>query len=98
MHEVDGEACQLDILDTAGQEEFSNVQDEHMRNGQGFVLVYSTTSSSSLEDVKQLQERIQTVRNGSISNDTPIILVGTKIDLVDERAVAKEEGEELAQR
>ena len=48
--DVDGEAIMLDILDTAGQEEFSALRDSYMRTGDGFVLVYAVNSSTSIYD------------------------------------------------
>src|SRR3954468_7446219 len=38
---IDNDPAMLDILDTAGQEEFSSMQDQWMRDGQGFILVYN---------------------------------------------------------
>ena len=32
---IDGETCLLDILDTAGQEEYSAMRDQYMRTGEG---------------------------------------------------------------
>ena len=42
--EVDGAQCMLEILDTAGTEQFTAMRDLYMKNGQGFVLVYSITA------------------------------------------------------
>jgi len=36
--DVDGKSALLDILDTAGQEEFSSMQDLWMREGKGFFI------------------------------------------------------------
>ncbi|GLD94536.1 hypothetical protein PINS_up003147 [Pythium insidiosum] len=44
---IDGDQVVLDILDTAGQEEYTSMQDQWMREGNGFLLVYSVTSQSS---------------------------------------------------
>jgi small GTP-binding protein len=42
--QVDGEVCHLDILDTAGQEEYSCMRNQYMRGMDGFLIVYSITS------------------------------------------------------
>jgi len=93
--EVEGVACLLDILDTAGQDEYSALREQYMKTGQGFVLVYSITSPTSFEAATKLREQILKIKN---VQDIPIILVGNKIDLEDERAVTNEEGKELAQK
>ena len=36
---IDDAACLLDILDTAGQEEYSAMRDQYMRTSEGFVIV-----------------------------------------------------------
>jgi hypothetical protein len=45
--EVDGQQCMLEILDTAGTEQFTAMRDLYMKNGQGFVLVYSITAQGN---------------------------------------------------
>lgn len=48
---IDGETCLLDILDTAGQEEYSAMRDQYMRTGEGFLCVFAINNSKSFEDV-----------------------------------------------
>eukprot|EP01084_Bolivina_argentea_P056829 103936_1 len=48
--EIDNRPALLDILDTAGQEEFSSMQDQWMREGKGFLLVYSITSTATFDE------------------------------------------------
>lgn len=48
---VDCETCLLDILDTAGQEEYSAMRDQYMRTGEGFLLVFAVNSVKSFEDI-----------------------------------------------
>jgi len=92
---VDQETCMLDILDTAGQEEYSAMRDQYMRTGQGFLCVYNITSHSTFEEVTKLREQILRVKD---MDRVPIVLVGNKCDLETNRQVTKCEGQELAQR
>ena len=48
---IDGETCLLDILDTAGQEEYSAMRDQYMRTGEGFLCVFAINNSKSFEDI-----------------------------------------------
>ncbi|ELR12813.1 RAS protein [Acanthamoeba castellanii str. Neff] len=90
---VDGVTCLLDILDTAGQEEFSAMRDQYMRGGQGFICVYSITHRSSFEELATFREQILRVKEES---DVPMVLVGNKCDLENARVVATSEGQDLA--
>jgi len=91
--EVDGQQCMLEILDTAGTEQFTAMRDLYMKNGQGFVLVYSITAQSTFNDLQDLREQILRVKD---KEDVPMVLVGNKCDLEDERVVGKEQGANLA--
>ena len=91
--EVDGQQCMLEILDTAGTEQFTAMRDLYMKNGQGFVLVYSITAQSTFNDLLDLREQILRVKD---TDDVPMILVGNKCDLEDERVVGKDQGPNLA--
>ncbi|XP_076362244.1 ras-related protein Rap-1b-like isoform X1 [Tachypleus tridentatus] len=91
--EVDGQQCMLEILDTAGTEQFTAMRDLYMKNGQGFVLVYSITAQSTFNDLQDLREQILRVKD---TDDVPMILVGNKCDLEDERVVGKDQGANLA--
>ncbi|VDL20361.1 unnamed protein product [Hymenolepis diminuta] len=93
--EIDNEQCILEILDTAGTEQFTAMRDLYMKNGQGFILTYSITSPPTLFDLIDLREHIIRVKD---TDSIPIVLVGNKCDLEDERAVGKEEGQKLARQ
>jgi small GTP-binding protein len=93
--EIDGKAAMLDILDTAGQEEYSAMRDSYMRTGQGFVLVYSITDPSSCEDCMTIHEQLLRSKD---SDEVPLVLVGNKCDLEEERAVSKQEGKSMAEK
>eukprot|EP00039_Didymoeca_costata_P018223 m.332642 g.332642 ORF g.332642 m.332642 type:complete len:186 (+) comp16977_c0_seq1:1418-1975(+) len=91
--EVDGQQCMLEILDTAGTEQFTAMRDLYMKNGQGFALVYSITANSTFNDLNDLRDQILRVKD---VEKVPIVLVGNKCDLEDERVVGKGQGEQLA--
>merc|ERR1711862_114388 len=93
--EVDSSQCMLEILDTAGTEQFTAMRDLYMKNGQGFVLVYSITAQSTFNDLQDLREQILRVKD---TDDVPMVLVGNKCDPEDERVVGKDQGLNLARK
>ena len=99
----------LEVLDTAGQEEYTALRDQWIRDGEGFVLVYSISSRSSFTRIQRFHHQIQRVKEasppsypGSFSAPSgppgavPIMLVGNKADRVTEREVSTQEGHALA--
>ncbi|KAI8064298.1 ras-like protein 2 [Gilbertella persicaria] len=92
---IDGECALLDILDTAGQEEYSAMREQYMRNGEGFVLVYAITSYRSFEQVQKLHEQIMRVKD---IESIPVILIGNKCDMERERQVPTHVGKALAKQ
>jgi len=90
---IDKSVALLDILDTAGQEEYSAMREQYMRTGEGFLLVYSVTSRDSFENLKKFFSLILRVKD---SNQFPMIIVGNKCDLADSRQVSTQEGKDLA--
>lgn len=90
---MDGQQCILEILDTAGTEQFTAMRDLYMKNGQGFILVYSITSQATFNDLTELREQILRVKD---ADQVPMVLVANKCDLEDDRVVSKEVGQQLA--
>ena len=90
-----GEQAILDIFDTAGQEEeYSSMIKEYIIPYQGFLMVYSITSRSSfINELNGLRSQILCVKD---SDSVPMVLVGNKCDLDEERQVETIEGENLA--
>ncbi|RMY74633.1 hypothetical protein D0862_14073, partial [Hortaea werneckii] len=84
---IDDEVALLDVLDTAGQEEYSAMREQYMRTGEGFLLVYSMTSRQSFEEIITFQQQILRVKDRDYF---PIIVVGNKCDLESEREVSTE--------
>ena len=79
--------CKLQLWDTGGQERFSSIRPMYYRGSLGAVLVFDLTNYNSF---KHLPEWIEEVL-ASIKDEIPVLLVGNKSDLIDQRAVSKEE-------
>jgi GTPase KRas protein len=89
---IDGETCLLDILDTAGQEEYSAMRDQYMRTGEGFLLVFALNELKSFENIQHYREQIRRVKD---NDDVPMVLVGNKCDLT-QRATDQRTIQELS--
>ena len=62
---IDSQSCMLEVLDTAGQEEYTALRDQWIRDGEGFILVYSITSRSSFSRIQRFHNQIQRVKDSS---------------------------------
>ena len=82
----------VEILDTAGQEDFSVLREQQLRGGDGFVLVYSVTSPQSFRAVRDFHD--QALHHAG--PDSAFVVAATKSDLDDERAITADEGREVA--
>ncbi|XP_019636001.1 PREDICTED: ras-related protein Ral-A-like isoform X1 [Branchiostoma belcheri] len=84
---LDGEEVQIDILDTAGQEDYAAIRDNYFRSGEGFLCVFSITEQESFAATADFREQILRVKN---DENIPFLLVGNKCDLFDKRQVTIE--------
>eukprot|EP01039_Chlorochromonas_danica_P000600 gene600-648_t len=92
--DIDGKALQVEILDTAGQDEYTPLRETFMHTGDGFLLVYSIVDDQTLEELKSIREQILRVHR---DKKVPMVVIGNKADLAKkDRAVSKEEGKALA--
>jgi len=95
--ELDRRPVLLEILDTAGTEQFASMRDMYMKSGEGFILVYSVIDEATLMDVENLFDNLNRVRESEVFK-TPIVLAGNKCDLEEEREVSVQAGQDLARR
>ena len=91
--EVDHNHLVLDILDTAGQEEYSSMRASYMRTGEGFFCVFSLISEVSVGELKEMHNTILRAKG---KDTVPMVLVGNKVDLVRDRQVDESVGQELS--
>ena len=84
----------LQIWDTAGQEKFRSISHSYIRNADAIILVYDVTSEETFDHVSTWMEAIQ----GLARQGLPVILVGNKIDMENERKISTEEGQKLAEK
>ncbi|GAA5846755.1 hypothetical protein JCM5353_008825 [Sporobolomyces roseus] len=94
---VDGITVSLEVLDTAGTEQFMSLHHMYIKSGDGFLLVFSLTSMESVSELYHLREQIQRIKEasnlsgvGEQPQKVPIVLVGSKLDLTNERQVSRE--------
>jgi GTPase KRas len=66
-----------------------------MRNGQGFLLVYSIIDKKSIENLNEFHEQILRVKD---KEKVPMVIFGNKCDLESERCITKIQGEELGKK
>ena len=94
---VDDQPAVLEIVDTAGQEEYSALKDTFIVKGQGFVLVYSIIQASTLDQLEAEHNRVYNLKEVDINQKAiPIVVCGNKCDLEDKRQVPTETGKAKA--
>ncbi len=88
---MDNNHVKMVIWDIAGQPRFSKLRKFYFKGSQGAFAVFDISNS---ETFLELSDWIQSYRK-AVGEDTPMILIGNKIDL--NRQVQKKEAEDLAE-
>lgn len=92
---VDGVGpCIVEILDTAGTEQFASMRQLYISNCKAFALVYSVDDRASFDETLELYQQI--ISSVSVPSDVTVILVGNKCDLEHRREVETAEGKRAA--
>ena len=92
--EIGDKTVKMQIWDTAGQERFRNVVASYFRGSNGILLIYDVTNRDSF---KNLDNWLEVIENNA-SDNVLKILIGNKVDLVDDIEIKKEEGQQFANR
>ena len=66
-----------------------------MKTGQGFLLVFSIASKTSFEELETLRDDIIRIKD---DDDIPIVIIGNKADLEEQRTVDRAKAFALSQR
>ena len=91
---IDGYQVKLEILDTAGQDDYQSMLETWINYGAGFLLVYSIDDMESFNEVKKKYDKGELIKGKDMHS---CIIVGNKCDLGDNvRKVSKSMGEEFA--
>jgi len=81
------------IWDLAGQSQFKRVRQTYVENAEAGIVVYDVTRKDTFDNLEIWHKEIK-----EASPTISLVLVGNKIDLVDDRQVTTEEGQALAQK
>lgn len=92
---IDDTVAKLDILDTAGQEEFSAMREQYMRSGEGFLLVFSLADRTSFDEIFKFHKQVLRVKD---RDEFPMLIVANKADLEKNRQVSRPECENMAKQ
>ena len=82
----------LIFYDTLGQEKFKSIAPNLIKKANGIIIMYDITNKSSFDSLPEIIQNIKEERG----NDFPMVLVGNKADLEEDREIKKEQGEDLA--
>jgi len=90
-----GQEFSTEIIDTAGQDEYSILNSKHFIGIHGYMLVYSVASEQSFEMIQVIRDKIL---NHLGSEWVPMVIVGNKSDLrPEQRQVTAEAGKKQAE-
>ncbi|KAM9480849.1 EF-hand calcium-binding domain-containing protein 4B isoform 2-T2 [Clarias gariepinus] len=89
---VDSSQVALQMWDTAGQERYRSITKQFFRKADGVVVMYDITCEQTFTAVRSW---LTSVQEGAGDN-IPIMLLGNKTDLEDQREIQSRVGEKLA--
>jgi GTPase KRas protein len=92
---IDGLNYEVEILDTAGQDDYQSLLNYWISFGTAFVLVYAINDKDSFNSLEEKRNKILKMKRDEIS---PIVLVGNKCDLEMQRVVSFEDATALAKK
>lgn len=89
---LDGKSVKVQIWDTAGQERFRTITQTYYRGAHGVILAYDCTREESFENISNWVKQVEKHAAPGVEK----ILIGNKSDMLDQKVIVKERGEEMA--
>ncbi|KAH0788524.1 small GTP-binding protein [Histomonas meleagridis] len=93
--EIDGKKYDVEITDTAGQDEFASMKYRYISPSQGFLFVFSITEEKSFSELPGLYKEVTDAKE---TTSVPCVVAGNKADLRDDTSIPSQKGEQMAQK
>ena len=91
---IENKKVRLQVWDSAGQERFRNITKSYFQSSDGLLVVYDIADKESFEKISFWMNSIKNYAPENVK----LILIGNKCDLVNQRQVSVEEGENYAKK
>ena len=88
---INNKIIKLQVWDTCGQEMYRSLISNYYRNSSLAIIVYSITDLNSFKDIDIWIKELKSMS----SPDIKLMLIGNKVDLIEERKVTYNEGKNL---
>ena len=91
-YRINDRVFKIEIWDTAGRERYKSITAAYYKGAKGALVVYDTTQKESYDNIDGWMLEIK----DKGSKDMKIMIIGNKIDLVNERKISTKEALEKA--
>lgn len=91
---IDNKTIHIKLWDTAGEERYKSLTQNYFRNAEGVLLVFDVTNTDSFNNLKEWINSIKQNMEGK-NIFIPIIIIGNKLDMEDQREISKEQAEKF---
>ena len=92
--QIDDNLCKLQVWDTAGAERFRTITTAYYKSADAVFIIYDITNRESFEHIENWLSELE--YHQSSTNNIYKMIIGNKIDLIQQRVVNTNEGKELA--
>jgi len=92
---IENDPVEIDILDSSGMDELVVMRPTWFKEREAFLLVFAVNDRESFTALTAFHDQLISYRQG-ISASAPLIIVGNKCDLINERVIKAEEARDLA--